>query len=172
MARNLELKVQAEDLGTVRAAAEGLKARLEAAMRQVDTYFNVPEGRLKLRVIDEDRAELISYRRPDVAGSRLSAYHVCPVADDETLKTCLAQALGVRVVVDKRRELWLWEHTRIHLDEVAGLGTFVELETVITEQSDAQAKAELDHVASQLGLLAEQAISGSYSDLLLQASPP
>ena len=172
MARNLELKVPAVDLGEVRAAAARLGARLEGTMRQVDTYFAVPEGRLKLREVEGGPAELISYRRPNLAGSRLSAYHLCPVTDSELLKTCLTEALGMRVVVDKRRELWLWEHTRIHLDQIAGLGTFVELETVITHQTDAHAEAELNHVAGALGLAAEQAISGSYSDLILEAGSP
>lgn len=140
-------------------------------MQQRDTYFaGARDGwRLKLREMSSG-AELIAYARPDRAGSRNSAYTRVPVPDPEALRASLAKALGVRGVVDKTRTLLLREHTRIHLDLVDGLGTFVELETVLgPDLGEAAGKAELDRIASALGLHAHAPVSGSYIDLLAAA---
>jgi predicted adenylyl cyclase CyaB len=72
-------------------------------------------------------------------------------------------------VVAKRRTLYLYERTRIHLDRVADLGDFVELETVVTDQPEAAAHAELAHVATALALRPEDAVSAAYVDLLAHA---
>ncbi|MGK3856667.1 class IV adenylate cyclase, partial [Enterococcus faecium] len=82
-------------------------------------------GRLKLREIDGQAAVLIWYDRPDHDAARLSKYHLVPVADPAALKAALTDALGVRGEVRKRREIYLWHNVRIHLDEVAGLGSFL-----------------------------------------------
>jgi predicted adenylyl cyclase CyaB len=68
--------------------------------------------------------------------------------------------------VRKRRRLLLLEHTRIHLDEVEGLGSFVELETVLSGQSEAEAHRELERIAAALGLDPEARVSAAYIDLL------
>ena len=77
----------------------------------------------------------------------------------------LARALGIRAVVAKRRHLYLWRHTRIHLDDVEGLGAFLELETVITDQSEAEAHAEVAEAAAALAIHHEDRLAGSYVDL-------
>lgn len=176
--RNLELKVRLGpgDLAEMRERVLALGVTI-SRQDQVDRYFSVPEGRLKLRVIAYDtepaRAEMIAYRRPDEDGSRWSAYRLTPldagVADD--LAATLAHVLPVMLEVRKRREIAIWRETRIHLDDVEGLGPFVELETVISEQSDALAEAEHREVIERLGLMAWPAESGSYSDILRRKTP-
>ena len=173
-ARNLELKVSCDE-----ADLERVRARLFAAgattirLRQVDTYFAVPRGRLKLRETagpngDHRAAELIGYARPDVAGARWSAYHRVSVApgDASTLKNALAATIDVRVVVSKVREVGLLDRTRVHLDRVEGLGCFVELETVVgPDEGGAGADVELSQVAALLGLDRLEPVAGSYADL-------
>jgi predicted adenylyl cyclase CyaB len=143
------------------------EARLAGTMTQIDTYFLVRFGRLKLRVINDSQAELIWYDRPNEGAIRGSVYRRTPIADSASLKASLTEALGVRVEVRKSRELWLWHNVRIHLDEVAGLGTFLEFEAVIDESNDeAISLVRLETLGCRLGLKADDDILCSYSDLL------
>jgi adenylate cyclase class IV len=159
-------------------------------MRQRDTYFLARHGRLKLREwsredanpetadpggdgeAGERGATLIAYDRPDDAGTRLSDYLLCSVPDPDALREALARSLGIWLVVEKRRRLCRWGHTRIHFDRVAGLGAFLELETVVDHFTGStiarQEAAEAEHrlVIAALGLDRLPAIAGSYSDLL------
>ena len=164
--RNWELKCRCGDLEAVRGRALALGARDVGVLEQTDTFFPAPEGRLKLREFGEGAGELIAYRRADGTEARGSDYLLCQVSEPERLREALAFALGTRVVVRKRRRLLLWRHTRIHLDDVEGLGSFVELETVMSGQTDAAARAELEEAAAALGLDACEPVSGAYVDLL------
>ncbi|MDP9368156.1 MAG: class IV adenylate cyclase [Chloroflexota bacterium] len=174
-ARNLELKV-----GCDPATLAHVRERLAAGgvsfvtLTQVDTYFAVPSGRLKLRqsapaIGNEQTAELIGYVRPDTSGPRWSAYHRVPVAavNATMLKAALTATVGVLTEVIKTRTVGLRGRTRVHLDEVQGLGAFVELETVVVGEDDGSADAELAETAALLGLDRLVPIPGSYSDLLL-----
>lgn len=176
--RNLELKVRLtpDGMTRVRERALALGVPIER-QRQVDRYFAVPEGRLKLRAIEYDtglsRAELIAYRRPDAAGSRWSAYRIAPLdpAAADGLAATLAHVLPVLVEVRKWREIAIWGSTRIHLDLVEGAGPFAELETVITGQDDAHAEAEHREVIARLGLDAWPVEAASYSDIVRRGAP-
>jgi predicted adenylyl cyclase CyaB len=163
--RNLEVKARCPDLETARARAEELGARAVGAFRQRDTFFAAPLGRLKLRVVDDGRAELIAYRRADASRARESEYLIYRSGDAFALHAVLAHALGPAGVVEKRRRLYLYGHTRIHLDEVRELGTFVELETVLEGQPEAEARAELASVVAALGLRDGDLVAGAYVDL-------
>ena len=164
--RNLEFKVGHADLKAAREALGQLGARFAAIEDQRDTYFRVPQGRLKLREIDGP-ATLIWYDRPDREDVRPSAYYLVPVADAEAMRAVLAAALGIRGEVCKHREIHLWHNVRIHLDQVAGLGSFVELEAVLVSETDEAASADrLDRLRSALQLSGREQIAGSYADLL------
>ena len=141
-------------------------ARPAGLLVQRDTYFHVPRGRLKLREIEGAAAELIQYARPDEPAARASDYVIAPVPHPAPLREALARALGVRAVVAKRRALYLWRHTRIHLDDVESLGAFLELETVITDQSEADARAEIAEAAAALAIHDEDRLAVSYVDLV------
>jgi predicted adenylyl cyclase CyaB len=167
--RNLERKARLADLPAAHAALRALGAREEGIQRQSDVYFQVPHGRLKLRVIDDREAVLIWYQRPDCAAARLSHYRLVPIADAVGLRAALTGALGVRCEVHKCREVWHWHNVRIHLDEVEGLGTFVEFEAVLGRDDDeATAHERLRRLGVLLGLRSEDELAGSYADLLLR----
>ena len=176
-ARNLEIKVGCGEDGLVDVRLRLDHAGVETSQRlhQVDTYFRVPTGRLKLREIEDvddpasARAELIAYVRPDQATSRWSTYFVTniPATEVGSLVASLDATVGTLVRVAKRRDIAIWDSTRIHLDTVDGLGAFIELETVIGEQSDENATAEHNRIAAALGLDRWPPISASYGDLLL-----
>jgi adenylate cyclase class IV len=164
---NLERKCRHADLDAARGVLRELDAGRESVMVQIDTYFHAQTGRLKLRVIDGRRAELIWYDRPEEGSIRPCAYHRVPVLDPTAVQAALSAALGVRGVVHKTRELWLWHNVRVHLDDVQGLGTFVEFEAVLDGQHDeAISLVRLENLALALELNPAGDVAGGYADLL------
>ncbi|HTE20403.1 MAG TPA: class IV adenylate cyclase [Armatimonadota bacterium] len=164
--RNIELKCRCSDLGAARTRAERLGARDAGFLHQRDVFFPAPDGRLKLRDFGDGTGELIAYRRADSEAAVGSDYVLFRTDEAAVLEAVLRHALGQRGSVTKRRQLYLFRNTRIHLDEVEGLGTFVELETVITGQTEAEAHAELEEVAAALELQAEDRVAQAYVDLM------
>jgi homotetrameric cytidine deaminase len=166
--RNIELKAYDPDPDRSLAAAMELGADDHGVIRQRDTYFRAREGRLKLREEEPGGATLIQYDRPDAAAARESRYRLTEVGDPDALKASLDAALGTLVVVDKERRLLLHDGVRIHLDTVAGLGSFVELEGVAPEGSDlAPEHDKVARLRDALGI--DQILTDSYSDRLLGA---
>jgi len=165
--RNLELKARCSDLAGAAIRVRTIGARHAGLEVQTDTHFRVPNRRLKLREIEGEPPVLIGYARPDRTGARLSDYHLVPVADAAAMKAVLSDVLGVRGVVSKRRQIWLWENVRIHLDEVAGLGSFVEFEAVLTSPAqESAAPAQLDELCRVLQISPSDQLAPSYADLL------
>ena len=168
--RNIELKARCPDLPAARAAALALGAVPRDVMAQIDTYFAASAGRLKLREITRDggaSAELIAYARPDATAARASDYRVIPVADPAALKAALAGTVGVRGVVEKRREVLVWRNVRVHLDDVSGVGRFVEFEAVVGDGfDDATSGENLRQAARALGVESQDAVGGSYVDFI------
>jgi adenylate cyclase class IV len=171
MARNIEIKTRVSALEPVRGRALALASRPSELLRQIDTFFVVPEGRLKVREFTDGTGELIAYERPDVPGPKASAYsrHACQ--NGRTLCETLSRVLPVRGVVRKTREVVLVGRTRVHLDTVEGLGTFVELEVVL---SDGESVEHGEHVARDLlrtlQISDDSLVAEAYIDLL--NSPP
>jgi adenylate cyclase len=166
--RNLEIKARVRDAAALAARAAALAGGPPQVLRQEDIFFfTVREGRLKLRVLGEDRGELIYYRRADVRGPKTSSYAIAPTDRPRELGAVLTAALGSRGVVSKRRTVYLAGRTRIHLDEVQDLGSFVELECVLGPGDGMDgAEAELSDLMDRLGVDAADLIEGAYADLL------
>lgn len=169
--KNVELKARLRDLAEARKIAVALGARYVGLQEQVDTYFRGLQGRLKLRQINGLHAELIWYARPDEPSARTSCYHRAPVANPETLKTVLAAALGVQTVVQKRREIFLWQNVRIHLDEVVSLGQFLEFEAVLRpDQDEMDGQSQLAHLTQMFHLQPEDFVPVSYAEMIQKNS--
>ena len=167
MARNIELKAHDPDPGRSLEVSLALGATDEGWLQQLDTYFRVAHGRLKLREQD-GAAELIQYQRTDEAIERASNYRIIPIDDPDALKDALAAALGILVAVEKSRHLLLWRNVRIHLDEVPGLGSFIELEAVAEPDSDLSAEYQnVAELRGALGITDERILAVGYSDALL-----
>ena len=184
MATNLELKVQCQSLKELYPRLANLKAQHRDTVHQIDTYFHVTEvkerlksetgqPRLKLREVRGwSEGWLIYYERPNQEASRYSQYQLCEIDDPGSLKNLLTLALGVKTVVHKQREIWMFKNTRIHLDTVEGLGKpFIELETVFQGQTETEAVCEHQHVKTALHLDTLSPIAVSYSDLVMQSQP-
>jgi adenylate cyclase class IV len=167
VATNIEWKARAHNPDYQRTLAERLAGGAPEVLEQVDIFFPVPSGRLKLRQLAPDRGELIFYERQDEAGPKQSNYSVVPTSAPAALRAILAQALGIRGAVCKCRQLFLVGQSRIHLDEVEGLGTFLEVEVVLAAGQD---PAEGERIAGDLrralDVRDEDLVDRAYIDLL------
>jgi predicted adenylyl cyclase CyaB len=168
MKRNVEIKAKVAGLAAVREIVAGLADSGPIELEQEDTFFVCPRGRLKLRRFGGcTQAELIYYERPESSGPKESRYIVHPTADPEGLRDVLVAAFGIRGVVRKRRTVYLVGQTRVHLDQVEGLGEFVELEVVLLPEQDlAQGAATARELMARLGIAQDQLIDRAYLDLL------
>jgi predicted adenylyl cyclase CyaB len=167
--RNIEIKTPLDDRSAVEKRLADLGGSRQWERRQRDTFFDVPpqRGWLKLREEEGRPAELIAYSRSSAeSGPRASDYEVAPLDDAARWRRLLGQALAVRGVVDKRRTLWLLRHTRVHLDEVEGLGEFLELETLAGEIGEAAARREAEEIIAALGLERARFLAVPYLELL------
>lgn len=164
---NIEIKARIPSVQALLPRAAALAEQGPIAIAQDDTFFRCAHGRLKLRTFADGSGELIFYRRADEAGPKASHYLRTPTATPGALRETLAQACGVLGRVVKQRVLFLAGRTRIHVDEVQGLGAFVELEVVLRDGEPAAAGvAEAEALMAGLGIARADLVEGAYLDLL------
>ncbi|MDE3236330.1 MAG: class IV adenylate cyclase [Bacteroidota bacterium] len=166
---NIEIKAKCFHPEKVEAFLFANHAEYKGIDKQKDTYFNVPAGRLKLRQGNIENT-LIYYHRPNQAGPKQSDFSITQVGDGPTIENLLAAALGVLVVVEKRRKIFYISNVKFHIDEVPGLGSFVEIEAgnMLNEsltEKDLLAQCELYMRAFEIE--EKDLIENSYSDMLL-----
>ena len=167
MARNVEIKARIGRVEEVLPLAVRLAGAEPAEIVQDDTFFACAAGRLKLRAFPHGPGELIFYQRPDQEGPKTSFYLRTATPDPDGLRQTLTLAYGQAGRVRKRRLLLLAGRTRIHLDRVAGLGDFLELEVVLEEdESVATGEAIARDLLSRLGIGPDQLVATAYVDLL------
>lgn len=154
-------------LGSKSRSGFSLNARDTRELQQTDTFFHTPRGRLKLREFGDGTAELISYHRADQSGPRLSEYERVACDNPKALFRMLANSPGVRGVVRKKREVALIDRTRVHLDEVEGLGPFVEIEVVLADAETVSAGERIaEELLRELGISRSSLVSTAYIDLM------
>jgi adenylate cyclase class IV len=168
MPSNIEIKARVADFSRKCALAENLSGAPPQIIAQRDTFFPCAHGRLKLRQLADDEAQLIAYSRPDNTGTKQSDYLICPTTTPRILLDTLAAALGTGLTVVKRRYLYLVGQTRIHLDDVESLGTFLELEVVLRPgQPAAEGHAIAAELMRALEVAESDLLAGAYADLLV-----
>jgi predicted adenylyl cyclase CyaB len=167
MARNVEIKAVLRDRKSAELVAGKLSGTSPAIIHQEDTFFRCDNARLKLRIFDASHGELIRYKRPDLQGVRISQYTIARTQDPGALLSILTETLGQTGSVKKRRTLYLIGQTRVHLDEVEGLGDFLELEVVLrAEQSAAEGEAIAHELLAQFAIAPTDLIAKPYVELL------
>ena len=166
---NVEIKARTQQPDQIKSVLENLGADYKGIDHQIDTYFMVPDGRLKLRQGNIENS-LIFYQRPDQAGPKASTfllYHP-EQKDSDQLKSLLTTALGQKIVVDKHRAIYFFENVKFHVDKVRGLGDFVEIEVMDTKETGeiAVLQKQCEKYMNLFEIKKSDLIDGSYSDLL------
>jgi adenylate cyclase, class 2 len=165
---NVEIKAVSKDPGFIRNYLLSHSATFKGMDEQTDTYFNVPNGRLKLREGNIEN-NLIFYERTDQAGPKSSHFHLVKVEDAKALKEVLTKSIGIKVVVKKEREIYYIGNVKFHIDIVPGLGSFVEIEAgnILADLTQEQLKEQCDFYLNEFRIRHEDLIDVSYSDMLL-----
>jgi adenylate cyclase, class 2 len=163
---NVEYKAELRDPAMARATCRAVGASFIAVLRQTDTYFRVPAGRLKRRECEGEPTEWIFYDRANEAKPRLSSFTI--YSDAQARERFGVNPLPELVVVRKVRELHLLDNVRIHLDHVEHLGDFLELEAMVSPGFPVpRCHAAVDRLRATFGPLLGEPLSASYADLVL-----
>lgn len=167
---NVEIKAHCNHPQQIRDWLMAQGADYKGMDHQVDHYFKVPSGRLKLRRGNIESA-LIQYHRPDDLGPKHSTIHYYQPSPDRVvdLYQALSAALDILVVVDKHRHIYFIDNVKFHVDDVYGLGSFVEIEAIDREGTLglAHIQQQCVHYQEALGIQEADLVAMSYSDLLL-----
>ena len=166
---NIEIKAKCNDHEKIRSILKSRKADFKGTDHQIDTYFKVNNGRLKLR---EGNIEnfLVFYEREDKEGPKQFNVLLFKSDPNSSLKEILLTSLGALVIVDKQREIYFVENVKFHIDTVKNLGTFMEIEAIDSDGSFSKEKLleQCQNYLDLFGIPKVDLISVSYSDLLLQ----
>ncbi len=164
---NFEFKARLKDDRHIRAVLKSLRARFLGTDRQIDTYFRVPQGRLKVR---EGRLEnaLIFYQRANASRARRATIDMMLLPRRNSVRAILQSALPVLAVVDKRREIYFVGNVKIHLDRVRGLGRFVEVEAITRQGDLKKIRAQALKFQKLFRIHSRDIVPHSYSDLMLE----
>ncbi len=165
--QNIEFKAELRNPDAATAQCRVLSAQFIGTLELVDTYYKLADGRLKRRVAEGEPVEWVYYHRPDRISPKMCNYTI--LTDEQARLRWGTHSLREWLVVKKRRDLWLLDDVRIHLDTVDRLGTFIEFEAMVTRsftvRDGHEAIAELRDI---FGQMLGEPISVSYSDLMEQ----
>jgi adenylate cyclase, class 2 len=166
---NVEIKARTDSPEIVRTWLAGHRADYQGTDQQTDTYFKVSHGRLKLREGNIEN-NLIYYERDDQKGPKSSQFHLVKVEDARRLKEVLSKSCGVKIIVEKKRDIYYIGNVKFHIDEVPGLGSFIEIEAgnLLANKSQAELLDQCNFYLREFGIKEEELIADSYSDMLLK----
>lgn len=165
MPQNLEIKARIKSISKAYEVANSFDTQFVDELHQCDTYFVVPKGRLKLREINSMHAELIFYLRDESLNLRNSNYQIYSVSEPAKLRSFLEVVFGVKGIVRKRRSVYLFDSSRIHIDIVEDLGPFIEFEVPIKRDIN-DAKKKMKYLIDRFAVQESDLIKGSYADLI------
>ena len=177
MPANIEIKAVLRNRAAALACATRLAGSGPEIIHQEDTFFRCEDARLKLRIFHSDdetsrHGELIRYQRENRAEVRCSHYSIAHTSDPRILLDILTKTLGVVGTVRKTRTLYLVSQTRIHIDQVEGLGDFLELEVVLRkDQSEQDGQRIANALLAQFKIAEQDLIADAYLDLLAARTP-
>ena len=164
--RNIEIKARYQRTRHTDETLAKIGAHFEKIETQTDTYFGVNNGRLKIRERDSGPPQLIQYFREDEERPRPSYYEIVHLRDVEKVKETLEREHGIRVIVKKKREIWIWENVRIHFDIVEELGDFIEFEAVLKDDRDIPGERQkVEWLMKEFGIHRKDLIIRSYGEM-------
>jgi len=166
---NIEIKAKHDNINQIRYLLKQNNAKFIGEDHQIDTYFKVPSGRLKIREGNIENS-LIHYERDNNKGPKHSKVILINLESKSDLKEIFMKIFGSLVVVDKKREIYFIDNVKFHIDSVKGLGKFIEIEAI-----DKKGNIELGKLKEQCNKYIDlfkienkNMIKKSYSDLLLE----
>ena len=164
---NVEIKAKCQNAAQIERILLANNAKFIGIDHQIDTYFNVSNGRLKLREGNIEN-HLIHYHRSNQEGPKASEVLLYKSDPTSNLKAILNNSLGIFVVVDKQRKIFFIDNVKFHIDNVTELGAFMEIEAIDTDGSIGQEKLEKQcaYFIKLLGIEEKDLVAVSYSDLL------
>ena len=165
MPQNLEVKIKFDSFGGIKKILKEIGAEFTATLYQKDVYYKNSDGLLKLR-IENGVESLIHYKRNENSKNRWSNYSLLKFKDGKAEKF-FKQIFEIEIVVEKKRLLYMYNNTRIHLDKIKHLGNFLELETLVLN-GQADAKKRFKEIAVLLKLDMKNQIKKSNRDLMLE----
>ncbi len=169
MPTNLEIKAKISNPNEAIEIAEKLPAQFAGILIQTDIYYNSPNGRFKLREFKDGKSELIFYIRDEDSKYRLSDYHTKEISESSDLKLIFEKALGVKGIVIKKRNLFIYQGIRIHIDEVESLGNFIEFEIPMTSNREEASKV-MNFLLQKFSVQEMALVQHSYIDLIINNS--
>jgi len=168
---NVEIKAICKNLSSVRNYLVNHGAVFKGTDEQTDTYFNVKDGRLKLREGNIEN-NLIFYNRTNQAGPKSSHFHLVKIEDAIGLKEVLESSCGIKMIVRKRRDIYYINNVKFHIDEVPGLGSFIEIEAgnILANKSETELLDQCNFYLKEFGVKEEDLVAESYSDMLMKVN--
>ena len=165
---NIEIKARHNNPNFLREYFKRNNAEFKGVDHQIDTYFNVSHGRLKLREGNIEN-NLIYYKRSNESKAKESHFQLVSIPEAKILKEVLTQSVGIKIVVEKNREIYFIGNVKFHIDEVAGLGSFVEIEASNLHHGVSKERLEqqCNFYMVEFGINDEDLVAFSYSDMLM-----
>ena len=166
---NIEFKAVTSKLEELEALLHRYDPLFIGEDHQVDTYFNVSSGRLKLREGNIENA-LIRYERENITGRKSSHVFLYQHQPGSALKEILVHSLGIKALVDKRRRIYFIDNVKFHFDRVKDLGTFVEVEAIDKDGTIGKKmlQQQCDGYSALFNIAEKDFIALSYGDLILE----
>ena len=168
---NVEIKARSHSPESVRKYLRDHEADFKGVDEQADTYFNVSNGRLKLREGNIEN-NLIYYNRNNQAGPKTSDFDLVKIEDAKAIKEVLEKSLGIKMIVKKKREIYYIDNVKFHIDEVPGLGSFIEIEAgnILANKTQAELLEQCNYYLQEFGIRDEDLVAVSYSDLMIHTN--
>ncbi|XP_053972776.1 uncharacterized protein LOC128888154 [Hylaeus anthracinus] len=167
--RNIEIKAKIDDPELIISRTKELTDAECIIIKQHDTFFKAKDGRLKLRLFENGSGELIYYKRFNTLGPKLCIYEKTFLDANACtgIINILTLSNGRIGDVKKTRKLYMIGQTRVHIDEVEGLGNFMELEVVLTDEQDMETGEKIaQDLMTKLNIKDQDLIAEAYIDLL------
>jgi predicted adenylyl cyclase CyaB len=168
---NVEIKAKCIEPSAIRNYLLEHQAEFKGTDIQKDTYFNVPYGRLKIREGNIEN-NLIYYNRSNHTGPKSSQFHLVKIEDIKQLKEVLWKSCGIKMIVTKVREIYYIDNVKFHIDDVYGLGSFIEIEAgnILANKTENELLEQCNFYLKEFGIKEEDLVAVSYSDMLLKVA--
>ena len=168
---NIEIKAKCTDPGFIRQYLFIHKASFLGTDQQTDTYFNVTNGRLKLREGNIEN-NLIYYNRSDQPGPKKSDFQLIKINLSAELKEVLTKSCGIKLIVKKKRDIYYIENVKFHIDELEGSGSFIEIEAgnMLADKTESELLEQCNFYLKEFGIKESDLIAESYSDMLAKTA--